>query len=237
MLRTIYWFAAFWLYQLFSIFLMVKYKYIVKKGRIEQQSECLSEIAINWGKAMVSWTGSKVEVEGIENIPKEQVLFVSNHQGNFDIPLLIGYVPKLKGFIAKAELKKLPMVNRWMDEIGCVWIERGKPKKSLKAILQGVEQLKQGNTLVLFPEGTRSQGNKMGTFKKGSLKLATKANVPIVPITINGSYKMLEEKNRIQPAKVKIQIHPPIYLEQLTEEEKKNLVDIVYQTIQAPLLD
>ncbi len=76
----------------------------------------------------------------------------------------------------------------------------------------------------------------MGTFKKGSLKLATKANVPIVPITISDSYKMLEEKNRIRPANVKIHIHSPIYIEKLSNEEKKNVVDIVYQTIQAPLL-
>ncbi len=116
---------------------MVEYKYLGKKGEVEKQTERLNEIAIHWGKSMVKWTGSKVEVVGVENIPKENVLFVSNHQGNFDIPLLIGYIPKQKGFIAKIELKKLPIVNSWMDAIGCVWLERGNPKKSLKAILKG----------------------------------------------------------------------------------------------------
>jgi 1-acyl-sn-glycerol-3-phosphate acyltransferase len=214
---------------------MIYYSFLGLIGKKEKQKEFLHKMTSNWARHLVKLTGSKVELIGEENIPEGNVLYVSNHQGNFDIPLMLGYVPKLKGFVAKTELKKMPMVNSWMEALGCIFIDRSNLRQSLKAILKGVDSLKQGNNLVIFPEGTRSKGNEMSIFKKGSLKLATKSGATIVPITINGSYKILEEHKRIRPANIKIHIHTPIDTKDMSMEEKNKLVDTLYEIIKEPL--
>lgn len=184
---------------------------------------------------MIRLTGSTVEVIGVENIPEKNVLFISNHQSNFDIPLIIGYLPKLKGFIAKVELEKIPIISGWMKRLGCIFLDRNNKRKSVLAFKDGIEKLKNGETLVIFPEGTRSKGKEMGEFKKGSLQLALKSGVQIVPITINGSYKLLEEKNRIRKGHIKLIVHPPISTDFLTNEDKEELNDKIFNIIRESL--
>lgn len=237
MIRTIYWFIAFWLYQVVSLVMKFRYWYLGKRGKTEKQQEVLYRTTKKWAKTMIGLTGSKVTVTGLDNIPERNVLFVSNHQGNFDIPIFMSYVPKLKGFVAKVELANLPIVSGWMKKLGCLFLDRKDPRQSLKVILKGISSLKEGKTLVIFPEGTRSKGNTIGEFKKGSLKLATKSGVPIVPVTINGSYRLLEEKKRIQKSEVKIVIHPPIYMEDLSKEDENNLNNIVYEKVKSGLIE
>ncbi|GKX28255.1 1-acyl-sn-glycerol-3-phosphate acyltransferase [Vallitalea longa] len=235
MIRTIYWFIAFWLYQLFSLIAKLRYWFYGKRGNEEKQQKVLCKTTTKWAKLMIRLTGSKISVAGVENIPDRNVLFVSNHQGNFDIPILMGYVPKLKGFVAKVELENLPIVSGWMKKLGCLFLDRQNPRQSLKVILKGISYLKEGNTLVIFPEGTRSKSSTIGEFKKGSLKLATKSGVPIVPVTINGSYKILEEKKRIRKSNVNITVHPPIYMDDMTKEDENKLIDRVYEIIKSGL--
>ncbi|MCT4543423.1 MAG: 1-acyl-sn-glycerol-3-phosphate acyltransferase [Vallitalea sp.] len=234
-MRTIFWFIAFWFYLLLTFFSRIRYWYLGKIGNKEKQSEILYKTVTSWAKKMVKLTGSNVTVKGLENIPERNVLFVSNHQGNFDVPILLGYIPKLKGFVAKVELEKLPIVNGWMKKLGCLFLDRKDPRQSLKIILKGINYLKEGHNLVVFPEGTRSKSSSIGEFKKGSLKLATKSGVPIVPITINGSYKILEEKNRIRKNNVNIIVHPPIYMENLSKEEQDQLATKVHEIIKSGL--
>ena len=234
-MRTILWFVDFWAYQVFSVFIMAKYIILGKITSKEKQKEYLEKIITNWAKHMVEATKTKVEVVGLENVPKDNVLYVSNHQGSFDIPLLLGYIPKLKGFVAKTELKKTPMVSKWMKEIGCIFLDRDNIKQSLNAIIDGIEKLKNGSTLVIFPEGTRSKCNEISSFKKGSMKLGTKSNAIIVPITIDGSYKIYEEQNKIVSTEVKIYIHKAIDTKSLTKEDKENINEIIYDIIKQPL--
>jgi len=229
MLRTLIWFIYFWLYQFYSLFYLFQLKQLEKQGKKKEAQIFIDRIAFNWAQAMVKVTGSKVTVWGAENIPPDRaVLLVSNHQANFDIPLLLGYLEKPKGFIAKVELTKLPIISAWMKKIRCVFIDRKDIRKSLKAINEGIEILKNGHSMVIFPEGTRSRSSQMGEFKKGSLKMALKAEVPIIPVSINGSYKIMEQSSYlITPAEVKIIVGQPIYIEQLDEKEKNNLAELV----------
>ncbi len=127
-------------------------------------------------------------------IPDEPVLFVSNHQGSFDIPLLLGYIDKPKAFIAKWELRYLPFIGSWMKELGCIFIKRNDFRQTLKAFKGAGEVFKKGQSLVIFPEGTRSRSSKLGEFKRGSLKIALREKVPVVPVTIKGSYKLKGSK-------------------------------------------
>ncbi|MTI81220.1 MAG: 1-acyl-sn-glycerol-3-phosphate acyltransferase [Firmicutes bacterium] len=223
MIRTIIFFSYFWLYKVYSLTLLPKVNGLIKRGREEEGDQLINQIAQKWAQSLIKITGSTVEVNGTENIPEGNVLFVSNHQGNFDIPLLIGYIDKPKGFIAKTELKKLPIINTWMEKIHCVFIDRSNLRQSMKAMIESVKLLKSGKNMVLFPEGTRSKGSNVREFKAAGIKVALKSQVPIVPVTIDGSFKIMEENKFIKPAHVKITISEPIYTTELAKEEKDQL--------------
>lgn len=234
-MRTIFWFASFWLYTIFSLIYIPKVKGLMKKDLITEKRQFAHKVAGKWAKTMVSLAGGTVEVIGIENIPQDKpVLFASNHQGNFDIPLLLSNIPKPIGFVAKVELEKLPIINTWMKLIECVFIDRKDMRQSLRTISTATEILKSGQSMVIFPEGTRSKGGEMQPFKPGSLRLAQKAGTPIVPVSISGSYKLMEgNNNRIKPAHVKIIFAPPVDPE--TIDKTSDLTVTVFDTIKSNL--
>ncbi|MDF2672576.1 MAG: 1-acyl-sn-glycerol-3-phosphate acyltransferase [Clostridiales bacterium] len=229
MIRTIIWFIYFWLYLIYLIPHMMMVRYYDRKGDIVKRDALVNQRVRLWARALVKLAGGKISVIGEENIPKDRsVVFISNHQGNFDIPILLGYINKPKAFIAKIETKKLPLISSWMREMKCVFMDRKDIRQSVQAINDGAEILREGYSLVIFPEGTRSKGENIGEFKHGSFKLATKAGVPIIPVTIKGSYKMMEQtKFIIRPGKVEIIISKPIETDNLTRDEIKELPDRV----------
>ena len=178
----------------------------------------------------------KIIVRGIENLPTaNNVCFVSNHQGLADIPLIVGYIPKTVGFIAKKELGRVPVLNIWMSAMGCVLIGRRNVGDSLLTIDKGIKQLQNGHPMVIFPEGTRSKNNTMRPFKPGSFKLITGAESIAVPLTIDGSYRVMETKGEISRATVQLTIHPPVDVSKLSKEEKENLHQIIWKTINSAL--
>lgn len=218
-----------------TIPMLSKVKRFEKRGQLAERDAYIHQVATKWMQDNVKATGSTVTVNGLENLPDEgPVVYISNHQGNFDIPLLMGYIDKPKGFISKVEVKKIPIINKWMELIHCVFMDRSTLKGSAGAIIEGIKILKQGHSLVIFPEGTRSKGDKMGEFKSASFKLATKPGVPIVPITIDGSYHLMEEKG-ICKGHVTLTIHEAIPTKGLSKEELAELPDKVHQIIASAL--
>ncbi|EOO16682.1 lysophospholipid acyltransferase family protein [Bacillus cereus] len=191
-----------------------------------QEKDSVVYKTTNWfGKKMVGVTGSTVEVKGLENVPKDKpVLVVSNHQSNMDIPVLLGYLNKPIGFVSKAEIKKFPVVPTWMELMNCVFMDRSDRRQSLKAIKDGIELLKSGHSIVIFPEGTRSKGGEIGEFKAGSFHLAVKSGVSILPVTLDGTYKMFEANgNRMKPAHATLIISKPITPEEYASMDAKEL--------------
>lgn len=233
MFRTIIWFIYFGLRLISTLPNLAYAKYLSRKGKIKKRDDIANKTAKSWARALVGLSGAKVKVIGEENIPDgEQVLFISNHQGNFDIPLLLAFINKPKGFIAKIEMVKIPIISTWMRYLYCVFMDRSDIRKSVVAINEGIEYLKSGHSIVIFPEGTRSKGGAMGEFKQGSFKLATKAGVPIIPITMMGSYRLFEEGNgKIKPADVEIIISPPVETKGLTPQDIKELPEKVRNII------
>lgn len=209
---------------------------IKKMLKTHPQEECDKRIwrdAENWAKYIVRSTGSEVEVVGAENaISDRPVLVVSNHQGFFDIPILMGNMGFPIGFIAKTDLQKFPFLSDWMELIHCLFMDRDDMKQSLKVITEGIKQIKNGQSMVIFPEGTRSKGGPVADFHAGSFKLATKSKAPIIPVTIDGSYKIMEEGlGNINKTKVRLTIHPPIYTDALTKDEQALLPETVKNII------
>lgn len=235
MIRTIYTGFRAVLYALLSTGKLKKAQKLRQEGKVEEHRELVHNHTQKFGQIIMKTAGATVEVKGLENIPKDRnVLFVGNHQSNFDIPLLLSEIPDLIGFISKLEMKKIPIARTWMEEMYCVFMDRNDRRQSLQAIKQGIENLKNGHNIVVFPEGTRSKGGPLGEFKAGSLTLATKSGVPIVPIVIDGTHKLLEDNNnRIKPAHVKLTILEPIYLEDqtdgkaLTEEIQNKIAQVL----------
>ncbi|WBW95165.1 lysophospholipid acyltransferase family protein [Oceanirhabdus sp. W0125-5] len=233
MLRTIAWYSNFAGSLVLKIPQMYKVKRLQKTLDEQEATKYIHDITSKWAKNHVKVSGAKINVFGEENIPEDiPVVFISNHQGNFDIALFMSYINKPKGYIAKVEMKKVPLIRTWMEFMNCVFMDRSNIRKSAQAIIEGIKILKGGHSLVIFPEGTRSKGGDVGEFKAGSFKLATKAKVPIVPVTIDGSYKLMEQnKNKIKPAEVNLYIHPMIETKDLSKEEQNELPEKVKQII------
>ena len=184
--------------------------------------------------------GAKVVVEGGENtdgLRGKSLCVVSNHQGMADIPIIVATMPFTVGFIAKRSLLYFPWVGIMMWAIRCVPIDRASPRSAIKAIDKGVQNIRDGFPMMIFPEGTRSRGNEMGTFKKGSLKLATRAEALILPITLSGTYRLIEEKGRLNPSQVRMRIHPPVPTEGLSRAEIAELPGRLEEVIRAGLPD
>ncbi|WP_241494389.1 lysophospholipid acyltransferase family protein [Bacillus coahuilensis] len=190
------------------------------------------ELPKNWAKGVLRSVSAKVMVEGEENIPSGGVLFVSNHVGNFDIPTLMASIEKPFGFLSKVEVKKLPLIRDWMEEMNCVFIDRSDRRQSVKAIRECGALLKDGHSLLIFPEGTRSKGRDVAPFKAGSLRLAKDGQVPIVPIAITGTADLLE-KNKwgIRPGTVQVRILPHIPVSEVLELESKELAELLQKRI------
>lgn len=169
-------------------------------------------------------SGCDIEVLGKENIPEDvPALFVSNHRSYFDILIIHETIGKPAGFIAKKELRKVPLLPLYMDDIGCLFIDRNDIKQSLEVINQGAEFLKMGHSMILFPEGHRNQSDEFLPFKEGGYKMAEKSKRPIVPVAISGSDLLLESapKQKIRGSRAIIEFGEPFYPSELPLKERK----------------
>ena len=171
--------------------------------------------------------GTKLTVTGRENIPEDQaVLFVGNHRSYFDI--VIGYtlVPGLTGFVAKKEMEKIPLLSLWMKMLYCLFLDRKDIKEGLKTILQGIEYIKKGISIWIFPEGTRNRGEEgsMLEFHEGSMKIAEKGKCPIVPVAFRRTADIFESHIPwIRKTHVTVEFGQPILIQNLEKEQKKFL--------------
>lgn len=182
---------------------------------------------IRWAFSVVfGIAGIKCNVIGRENIPTDTpVLFVSNHRSNLDILLMQVTAGVPVGFVAKTELKKIPLLGFWMSDIGCVFLDRANIKSAVKSISEGVTHIEAGCSMAICPEGTRSHDGEMKDFKDGSLKLAAKAKVPVIPAAVIGTDDCLENNEGFKLTKgtMTIAYGKPIDITALAPEEKKHL--------------
>ncbi len=196
--------------------------FILKIFKDEETSRkyVLNEVR-KFGIRAFSWLFSKVVVDGQENIPDEgPFIVVSNHQSLMDIPLILGYVAR-GGFIAKKELSWVPGVSWFVRYMGGVFIERGNIKQTASVIKTVLRNLRNGINYIVFPEGTRTEDGSVRDFKRGSLALALKTGVKILPVGIWGTMFLVPKKSLLfNPGKVYLKILPPVDPRDFKNEEE-----------------
>jgi len=184
-----------------------------------------------WSRFLIFFSGSKAITHGLENIPRDKpVILVANHQGAADIPILLAYIPVRFRFAIKKELFKIPIFSWYMRQAGYFSIDREVVLSAYKTLEKIVEILNAGESVMIFPEGTRSRDGTLGKFKRGSLMAALKSQAPIIPIAISGSYKIMPRGTwLLKPTTVKLSAGKPIYIK--SEEEYDRKVEEVREAI------
>lgn len=205
-------------------------------GKFNRDLKDRSSLAIvNWAFRCVRFlAGAKVEYIGEENIPTDTpVLYIGNHRSFFDIVLTYVRVPRPTGYISKKEIEKVPLLNIWMRNLNCLFLDRENVKEGMQTILAAIDMMKNGKSVCIFPEGSRNK--EEGTllpFHEGSFKIAVKSGCPIVPMTINNSAAIFENQFPfIKKAHVIIEYGKPVYPKELPKENQKHLGEYVSNII------
>lgn len=193
----------------------------------------------HWCRTVLSLAGVHLTVSGQENIPQGvPCVFVGNHRSYFDIPLMLTCLDAPHGLLAKEELRKIPLLHRWMDLLGCVYVVRDDVRASVRALNDATDIVSGGSSFIIFPEGTRYKGEEggIGEFKNGAFRIALKTGAPIVPVAIRGARALFEGHHLImRPGNVSVEILPPITTAGMSRAEQKQLHETVQQIIQARL--
>jgi 1-acyl-sn-glycerol-3-phosphate acyltransferase len=190
-------------------------------------------IARIWAKSILFVGRINVTVNGRFYIdPSRSYIYMSNHQSNFDIPVLLSQLKIPFRWLAKAELFGIPLFGAAMKRAGCIRIDRSDRDSAIKSLNRAVEIIRKGVSVMIFPEGTRSRDGHIRPFKKGGFVMAVDSGAPIVPIIVHGTrHIMPRERLRIAPGKVEVEIRKPIETTGYTRENKDDLMEKVRNTI------
>jgi len=202
---------------------------------VDPSGNLAHRISSLWARSLCRFNGIQVKITGLENISLDHAqIFVANHQSFFDIFALSGYLPVQIRWVAKAGLFKIPFVGWAMKAAGYISVDRSNKRKAYQSFVATVEKIKQGCSVVIFPEGTRSEDGTIGPFKKGSNLLAVRAKAPMVPVTIKGTGSIIKKSSCvINPGPVRIIISPPVFPDAATSKDGKaeDILDDIRQTI------
>lgn len=225
------------LFKLIVIFCGLGYQAIIfrlfRKQNEKDQYEYVSKCANKYAWRLIRAPKCRVKIIGRENVPEGGIVFIANHQSYFDIPLLAGAYGHAIGYVAKKE-SKVPIISTWAIEMKSIFIDRDDIKKSIEVMNIGIQNLKKGYPMAIFPEGHRSKTGEIAEFKKGSLRLGTKSGVPIVPVVIKGSRNIFEANklpDKIKKVDVTLCFLEPICYNDLSKEDQKNITSIVENRI------
>lgn len=202
------------------------------------QSDLAALRIVQWAfRCMLFIAGTKAVVIGKERVPTDQpVLYIPNHRSYFDILLLYCRMPGLTGFVAKDSMLRYFVLRDWMKKLHCLFLNRDNPREGLKTILEGIENIKNGISMCIFPEGTRSKNGEMLPFKEGSLKMAEKTGCLVIPVALTNTAEIFENHMPwMHPCTVVIEYGEPIDPKTLSREEKKHLGALCCERIEEML--
>lgn len=192
-----------------------------------------------WSQLICFFLLIPVKVKGREKIAKKtSYVFVSNHQGAFDIFLIYGFLGRNFKWMMKKSLRKIPFVGKACESAGHIFVDRSGPKKILQTITAARESLTHGTSVVVFPEGARTFTGHMGYFKKGAFQLADELQLAVVPLTIDGSFNILPRTGKwVKPHRMILTIHDPIPPHGQGMENIKTTMAEAYTAVESALPD
>ena len=204
-------------------------------GKFNPHARDISSLRIvQWGfKVILKISGVEVTVIGEDRVPDEPVLYVGNHRSYFDILLTYSRCRDLTGFVAKKEMLNYPFLRTWMKRVYCLFLDRDNIREGLKTILTAIDQVKNGISVFIFPEGTRNKGDELSLlpFHAGSFKIAEKSGCPIVPVALNNTINIFEgHLPYIRKTHVVLEYCSPIYMNEMEKEDRKK-IDVYCQKI------
>jgi len=190
-------------------------------------------VARIWARGILFASRIKVTVNGLENIdPSQSYVYMSNHQSNFDIPVLLAHLPVQFRWLAKAELFRIPIFGRAMRGAGYVKIDRFNQESAFASINEAAAKIKNGVSVMIFPEGTRSRDGNIRSFKKGGFIMAMDSGVPIVPVILLGTWTIMDKSSlKINTGEVSLNIATPIATTGYTRDNKDDLIAAVRSVI------
>ena len=199
-------------------------------GKVNPHARDISSLRIVQGAFYVIafLSGCHVTVKGMENVPKDEaVLYIGNHRSYFDVVLTYARCPGLTSYMAKKEVARVPLLSTSMRFLHCLFLDRKDIKQGLKTILAAIDLIKNGISVCIFPEGTRSTGpeqTELLPFHEGSFKVATKTDCLIVPMAITNTSRIFEDHIPfIRSTDVVIEYGKPFRPSELTKEQKKGI--------------
>ena len=227
MLRTILCLIVALIYVIVTLPVLLYFKLIEKTdpGRRDRMTMVLIQGVF---RVFLKISGVRLTVIGRENIPKDQAaLFIGNHRSIFDIIATYPQLTGLCGYVSKDTFKKIPMFATWMRLVGCLFFDRNNLKDGMRMLLEAIEKIKRGESVFIFPEGTRNRNETdlpLLPFHEGSFRIATKAGCPIVPVAITNMISLFEKQfPRLKPCRVVIEFGRPIDPTTLSKAEQKKL--------------
>jgi 1-acyl-sn-glycerol-3-phosphate acyltransferase len=190
-----------------------------------RSSESCQGLARSWGRLILRSGGVRVMKEGGGDLdPASPYVFACNHQSQFDIPVLHGFLGHDFRWLAKKELFQVPIWGAAMRASGYIAIDRSQGREALKSLSEAAAEVAAGKSVVIFPEGTRSPDGRLGDFKAGGMQLAIKAGVPIVPVAIVGTHRVLPKgKLLVTPGEVTVRVGAPLEVKGCRPREKHDL--------------
>ncbi|MBR0373815.1 MAG: 1-acyl-sn-glycerol-3-phosphate acyltransferase [Mogibacterium sp.] len=207
-------------------------------GDVEEERRIILAGTGSFADAMADRLKMTIEVYGKENLPESgPVYIVSNHQSYADILMLFYAVRNFQiGFIAKSEFKKVKVLANMINLTRSLFIDRGDPRSAVQTMNEAADMMRNGFSLAIYPEGTRSRSHAMGEFKAGSFKPAQKAGVPILPVSVEGGYHVYEETGSYKPnTTAKLLFHPIVPYGEMTRKEQHAANLLIEETIRKGL--
>jgi 1-acyl-sn-glycerol-3-phosphate acyltransferase len=195
-------------------------------------------IARTWGRWIIWASGVRIVVDGIENIaPDRAQIIASNHQSWYDVFALSAILPKRFRFIAKAELRKIPLFGLAWESAGHISIQRQDRTKAIAALDKAAELVRSDNSaIMIFPEGTRSVDGHLQPFKKGAFMLALRTGLEIVPAAVIGSRAVQKKSDwRVRAGTIIVRFGEPIDATHFDEAHREELSELVQERMEALL--
>lgn len=224
--RTIGFLLYFWPLLAASTSLLIPAGLFRLGGSAHLSDRLVGGVVQRWSRHMLRVLGARITVQGRENLPvTRRVCVVANHASYADSLLIEGYLGLTVGFIAKAELARIPALSIWMRAAHTVFVQRGNRRSARRALACAARNILHGHPMAVFPEGTRSRGRAAGMFKAAALRLAWDSGATIIPVSISGTADLLERQGYLRSADVAMEIHPPIAPAEYESWTRQELAD------------